>query len=167
MKVIEPPDSHHLRSAEGWLELGNPQESLIDLERITPSNQNHPDVLAVRWHIFEKLKNWEQCVLIAHQMMEISPENPRGFIDHANALFFWGRTEEAYQSGKIAMKKFPKNAVLPYNMACYACRLGDLDECWGFLEKACKLGNKEEIKNWARRDPDLAILREIRSIENL
>jgi hypothetical protein len=61
---LKPPDSHHLKAAEGWLELGNYLEANEELERIQPRVRAHPLVLEVRWTICAKAKKWEACVEI-------------------------------------------------------------------------------------------------------
>src|ERR1017187_3279090 len=48
MKPLEPPDSHHLSAAIGWLGLGNWREANEELEKITSELRGHPDVLEVR-----------------------------------------------------------------------------------------------------------------------
>ena len=49
---LEPPDSIHLKAAEGWLELGNQPEANEELEKIAPELRVHPDVLEIRWQIY-------------------------------------------------------------------------------------------------------------------
>ena len=51
MKPLEPPDSHHLSAAIGWLGLGNVAEAGAELEKIAPQFQSHPDVLVVQFDI--------------------------------------------------------------------------------------------------------------------
>src|ERR1043166_9428290 len=51
MTRLEPPDTHHLSAAVGWLELGNPAEAGEEIARISPAALEHPDVLEVRWQI--------------------------------------------------------------------------------------------------------------------
>jgi hypothetical protein len=36
VKKLEPPDTHHVSAAIGWLELGNPAEAGEEIARITP-----------------------------------------------------------------------------------------------------------------------------------
>jgi hypothetical protein len=57
MKPLEPPDSHYLQAAQGWLELGNPTEANEELQKITAPNRGHPDVLQLRWQIYAQAKN--------------------------------------------------------------------------------------------------------------
>jgi hypothetical protein len=62
---FEPPNTHHLRAAEGWLELGNAAEATGELEQIAPALQSRPEVLAIRWQIHARERNWEKCVEVA------------------------------------------------------------------------------------------------------
>jgi hypothetical protein len=36
MKHLQPPNSHHLQAAIGWLELGNHKEANEELEKVAP-----------------------------------------------------------------------------------------------------------------------------------
>ena len=49
MQKLEPPDTYYLSAAVGWLELGNPGEARAELVQISSRQQEHPDVLEVRW----------------------------------------------------------------------------------------------------------------------
>jgi hypothetical protein len=44
-------DQHHLRAAEGWLELGDWRSANEELESVTAALRAHPDVLAMRWQV--------------------------------------------------------------------------------------------------------------------
>ena len=52
-----------------------------------------------------------------------------------------------------------------YNLACYECQLGRLDQARAWLRKAFDLGDPAEMQAQALRDPDLQPLwPEIRSL---
>jgi hypothetical protein len=51
---LEPPDSHHLSAAIGWLGLGSDTEAIEELEKISSPNRAYPSVLAVKFEIFSK-----------------------------------------------------------------------------------------------------------------
>ena len=51
---MQPPNSHHLEAAQGWLELGNHEEANEELELIDAPLRSHPDVLEARWGIYAK-----------------------------------------------------------------------------------------------------------------
>jgi len=53
------------------------------------------------------------------------------------------------------MNRFPENAILRYNLACYACQLGMMDVAKLWLREAFELDDKKELKLMALDDPDL------------
>lgn len=55
--------------------------------------------------------------------------------------------------------QFPEESIIPYNLACYACQMGNLELAQDWLQRAAKLRPKNEIKAMALSDPDLAPLR--------
>ena len=48
---IPPPDSLHLSSATGWLQLGNPGEALADLAKVSAEHRGHQEVLRRERHL--------------------------------------------------------------------------------------------------------------------
>ena len=56
------------------------------------------------------------------------------------------------------------SAILHYNLACYACQLGDIEEAKSRLSTACKMD--PQFKATALDDPDLeAMWHEISNIK--
>ena len=158
MNFLEPPDSHHLSAAIGWVELGNWQEANAELEKITLDSQGHPDVLEVRWQIYAKAEDWEEAIEAAREMTRQTPDLPFGWIHLAYSLHELRRTQEAYATLKPIFERFPDEWLMRYNMACYACQLGNLGEARRLLELAGERGDKNEIVRMARIDPDLEAL---------
>jgi tetratricopeptide (TPR) repeat protein len=154
MKPLPAPDSHHLRAAQGWLELGNDQEASEELERITPQLRAHPDVLEVRWHIYAHAKKWDACVDIASAIVKLAPESSFGWIQRSFALHELKRTQEAFNHLLPVANKFPKVWNVPYNLACYSAQLGRLDECQVWFKKAMAI-DEHTVKRMALDDPDL------------
>jgi len=142
MKSLEPPDSHYLIAADGWLGLGNWQEAQSEIEKITPELLMHPDVQEVRWQIHAKAKNWEEAICVAREITQRTPELPFGWIHLAYSLHELRRTQEAYGTLKPIFERFPEEWLMGYNMACYACQLGNQDEARHWLELAYKRGHK-------------------------
>jgi hypothetical protein len=52
-------------------------------------------------------------------------------------------------------RKFPAVSTIPYNLACYACQLGNLPEARQWLAKAIEISDAKDIKAMALSDPDL------------
>jgi predicted Zn-dependent protease len=155
VKKLEPPDSHYLLAAEGWLGLGNQIEAFEELERISPQLRVHPDVLELRWQIYAKEKKWEACVDIARAIAKLAPSRPQGWIHLACSLHELKRTKEAKGVLSPVVDKFPEEPVVRYKLACYECQLGNLEEARSLLEKAFESGDANEMKLMALDDPDL------------
>lgn len=156
MKKLEPPDSFHLEAAEGWLELGNHLEASEELEKITPQLRAHPDVLELRWQIYAKEREWEPCVDIATAITQLAPERPLGWIHRSYALHELKRTQEAWDNLLQVADRFPDELLVRYNLACYASRLGRLQEAKSWLHKAFEVGgDPARVKLMALDDPDL------------
>ncbi len=152
------PDQHRLRAAQGWLELGNHQEAAAELEDLTPAARAHPAVLELRWSIHAKAKDWTRCVEIGQAQSRVAPENASSWINVAFALHELKRTEEARQMLLSILERFPAEWIVPYNLACYCCQLGDLTGSRDWLAQALKLGDAKQIRAQALDDPDLAPL---------
>ena len=155
MSELSHPEAFHLQAAQGWLELGDPASARQELERIGSDGQSTPAVLMVRWHIHEREKNWEDCVQVGQMLVKLTPQIPVAWVNFCNSLFFAGRAQQAYDTLFPVMPRFPDNAVMPYNLACYACQLGRLDEARQLLSKAFAMGGGKRLKVRALEDPDL------------
>ena len=106
------------------------------------------------WLIYQKVENWELCENIASALVKLAPERTTGWIHRSFALHEMKRTQEAYDELKPALDTFKKEQLVWYNMACYACVLGDKEEARGLLGKAIELGG-DAVKVQALNDPDL------------
>jgi tetratricopeptide (TPR) repeat protein len=155
MKPLEPPDSHHLLASQGWLELGNHIEADAELDNIAASLRAHPDVLKVRWEIYAAAKKWEAAIDIAAALIQLDPEDPLGWVHRSYALHELKRTAEARDNLLRVVDKFPSSATMRYNLACYECQLGRLEQAKTWLEKAFALGDARQMKLAALDDTDL------------
>lgn len=154
IKPLEPPDIHHAREAQGWLELGNHLEANEELDKITPELRVHPVVLEIRWQIYAKEKKWSACVDIAATIIKLAPDNHRGWIDRSFALHELKRTDEAFDNLLPVADKFSDVWTIPYNLACYCSQLQRLDEAETWFKKAMAIDEKT-VKQIAIDDPDL------------
>jgi predicted Zn-dependent protease len=152
---IEPPDLHFLNAAEGWLELGNPVEARSELARISPATRQHTSVLELEWQISAGEKAWEAALVTARAIIRAAPHRAVGWINQSYTLHELKRTREALKLLLPMAGKFAKVSTIPYNLACYACQLGDLEEAQEWLDKAITVGGKREITQQALRDSDL------------
>ena len=94
-------------------------------------------------------------------MTRLNPDDEQSAVHLGNALYFSGRTQEAFDCVNGVMHRFPKNPILRYNLSCYACQLGMLDVAKIWLGEAFELDEKMELRRMALDDPDLEPLWEV------
>lgn len=153
------PDNHHLNAAIGWLTLGNSAEARADLERLSPGHRALPEVLAVEWQLLAVERRWKDAAQVAGLWVEAAPGSPEAWIQRSFALHETRCTREAWDKLLPAATLFPGISTIPYNLACYACQLGDLDGGRRWLRRSLLIiKGKTERRIWvsaAQRDPDL------------
>ncbi len=157
---LEPPDSFHLRAAEGWLELGNPLEAREEIKQLAPELQMHPDVLAVRWSISCRTQEHDLCLELGKTLLALEPDRPGGWIATAQSLYFRHHYQDAYDTLSQALEKFPEYWPVFYDLACYACLLDRFEEAITLLQKAFSLDKTTAARDRAAEDPDFEKLRQ-------
>ena len=154
---LQPPDTFHLSSAAGWIELGNHLETNEELEKINASLRAHPDVLELRWMIYSHFEKWDGGLNIATAIIKQAPDRAFGWIHRAYSMRRTkrGGIEEAKKILEDAAGLFPQEWLIPYNLACYCAQLGQLDKAKDLLHASYELGDKKQIKLMALEDEDL------------
>ena len=95
----------------------------------------------------------------AKTISDLVPDSPFGWLHLAFALHEMKRTQEAWNVLLPVVDQFPKEAIMRYNLACYACQLGHLEEAKIWLKQAFELSDQKEMKLMALQDPDLEPMR--------
>jgi tetratricopeptide (TPR) repeat protein len=85
------------------------------------------------------------------------PEDARARILLAANYAAEGREDDATREANLAMLLRPNEATVHYNAACTFCLMHKKTEALDAIGKAWRAGFTDA--DWARRDPDLAILR--------
>jgi hypothetical protein len=157
VEPLAPPDTHHLDAAIGWLGLDCVDDARVELAKIPAGNQNHPDVLEVRWTIFAHEKQWRDALEIAEQELKYAPDESSGWLHRAYTLrrVGGGGLSQAWDALLPAAEKFPAEPVIAYNLSCYACQMQQLDIARRWLNRAVAAGKKDAIKKMALADGDL------------
>jgi len=157
VQVLEPPDIHRLNAALGWLGLGSPADARVELDAISPAQQFHPDVLEARWLLCAHEKSWLDALVVADCELASAPDDPGGWLHKAYALrrVKGGGLMQAWDALLPAAEKFPNEAVIAFNLACYACQLKDLEGARNWLKRAVETGGRDVIRKMALEDDDL------------
>lgn len=155
IKTLEPPDIHHLNAAEGWLGLRNVAEAEQELAKLSGAVLRHPEVLRVRYDLYEQSKRWEPAAETAQLLCQLIPETPFGWVHLAYALHELRRTREAYNVLLPVVDRFADEFVIRYNLACYCCQMDELEEARGWLKQSIAIIGADTIKEMASTDVDL------------
>lgn len=160
MTDLDFKSAHQLNAVLGWLELGNVKEAREELDRIGPAVQERPDLLEVRWILDARQEDWPAALKTAERLLQVAPENSAGWLHRAYAIrrVPEGSLEKSAEVLRPAVEKFPEEPTIPYNLACYECMLGNLEEARRWLQEAMKRGSVKKIRTMALRDADLEAL---------
>jgi Flp pilus assembly protein TadD len=157
MNALEPPDSHHLSAASGWLGLGNWREAVVELEKIAPALRHHPSVLQLWYDIFARREQWDEAEKFARELVHLQPQDAQFWIWHAYATrrMTGGGILQAREILEKARDLAPDDPLISFNLACYECQLGNLQTAVQRLRQALGLGNPKAVKELALADKDL------------
>jgi predicted Zn-dependent protease len=152
------PDEHRdlskrLNAAIGYLGLGMAEEAWAELEAIDARHRGMLEVLKVRLEVCRALSSWELMAEIANHLHKAEPDDPGHPIDLAFAIRRAHGEDEAAAVLEQARLSFPKEAILPYNLACYRAVRGRVAEAKQLLAEAFTLDASLRITSLD--DPDL------------
>jgi tetratricopeptide (TPR) repeat protein len=143
------------KRAEGYLELGMPEEALGELEEAFASTDQNPAVLQLRTELLTSLSRWPEAAEICLRMIELDPGNTFWWIQGAYSV----RRARSIMEAEIILREglvhHPRNVLIVYNLACYACVQGQFDEAISLYGRAIALDEKT-VFTMSLRDPDLA-----------
>lgn len=159
MSSLTYPDLHHAIAAKGWLELGALSEADHELDQISPEHQDDPVVLDLRWQVLAERKSWDAALEWARRHIQMTPDSPVPWIHQSFALHELGRTQEAFDALQPRFEQFSEVGTIPYNLACYCCRLGRLNDARKWLRRAVDVQGRTAIIEMAQDDPDLLQIR--------
>ena len=142
----------HVLASSGYLELGMFDDAAMVLEEIKPEDKNRTEVLGMRVQLYMAAKKWDMAAAVASHLVKVEPENEVWWISLAYAL---RRTESVEKAEIILLRAqaiHPKNALIAFNLACYASVTGRM-EAKERLRHAIELD--KDIRGLALDDEDL------------
>jgi tetratricopeptide (TPR) repeat protein len=155
MKKLQPPAEFHVKAAQGWLELGNAAEAMAELRQVPPGMQEHPRVIHEWWQVHGHLGDYPKCLELARHMIQVAPHLSWGWFMQSWTLFCQGKPEVAYESLLPSADRFPKDKLVRYELACYACKLGRIPEAKKWLSQAAEVSDAAAVQEKASADPKL------------
>lgn len=147
-----------LEAVEGYLTLELYQDAWEELECLPPALEAEHAVLELRCEIYQRLEKWSSARVLAESMAHQFPENPAWWLSWAFAL----RREQTVEAARgvlwEAVQRHPGVGLISYNLACYSCVLGELDEARRLLTRAFAID--PGLKKIALDDEDLRPLKD-------
>jgi predicted Zn-dependent protease len=142
--------------AQGYLELGMLDDAADALEQIPPENKTSLPVVALRVEIFQAAKRWSDMEAVCGYLVGLEPDNPQWWLRWGYATRRAKDEKAAAKLLKHALRKFPDEPCLLYNLGCYLCVMGKLDEARQALKQTFSLD--KSFRLLAVDDPDLTEL---------
>lgn len=147
---------YRLQRCEGFLDLNMAVRARAEWNVIPPEYQDHPSAQHTLLHLLSREKNWQSAREVAVRFHARSPEDPASWIQLAYTTRRAQSMEAARQILETARPRFPGVSVIPYNLACYACQSGRLEEARKLLSEAAQMD--EKALRLAAEDDDLRAL---------
>ena len=124
-----------------------------ELECIDAFNRAAPEVLGVRVAIYHGLKKWDALQVVAAKLAEFEPTNVQWTVSLAYATRRAVSLQGARDILLAALPRFPDEAIIPFNVACYYCQLGELEMAKDYLRRAFEIDSN--CRAAALEDKDL------------
>ena len=147
----------HLNAAIGYLGLGMPLDAWNELEQIEAENRAGADVLKVRVEVCRALEKWEIMAEASNHLRKIEPDEVGHPLNISYAVRRFKGEEEAADVLSLALRRYYDDALVRYNLACYWCVMGRVEEAREMLETAFK--KDSSLRQLAETDEDLVALR--------
>jgi len=154
----------HILASSGYLELGMFDDAVLALEAIGAQDKDRNEVLGARLNVYIAARKWDMAATAAERLVKVEPENQAAWINHAYSV---RRSESIEQAEAILLRArelHPRNALIAFNLACYASVAGRVEEAKVRLRHAMELDRA--VRRLALDDEDLKPLRDwITSLE--
>ena len=152
------------RQAEGYLEIGLPQQALDALARLGTADVRQPD-LYLRGKALTDLGRYAEALVPLGEVVDADPENV-----HVRLIQGWchkrlGRIDLAVRDLEAAVRSHPDDAPWHYNLACYQSLAHNKRQALRHLSRALVLDSSfrglidgESDFDPLRSDPDFQAL---------
>jgi Flp pilus assembly protein TadD len=128
-------------------------DAALALEEIEREDKTRTEVLGARIALYITAKKWDMAAAVASHLVKVDPGTAGWWISLACAL----RRSESVEKAEIILLRaqaiHPKNALIAFNLACYASVTGRIEEAKVRLRRAIKLD--KDIRGLALDDEDL------------
>lgn len=143
----------HFARAQGWLLLENHAAADRALRLIPPAYRQRPEVAQFRAQLHLSAGRWARAVPLLRRLQKEEPAEPQ----HAVSLAFAVRRAQSIRAAEkillAARERFPQEAVIWFNLACYAAQQGRPADARDLLREAVR--REGAYRDLAKTDADL------------
>jgi predicted Zn-dependent protease len=143
----------HIQRGDGFLDLKMIDRAREELEQVGKFDRRCDAYIEAALRLAMADSRWNDAAQFARTLIDRRPNEPAFLVQLAYAVRRGESIEAARDILLDAGKRFPKVAVIPFNLACYECQLGHADAAMSFLQKAFKLD--ASCREQALEDDDL------------
>jgi hypothetical protein len=124
---------------------------------VPAGNLHHPAILDMRFAALAAMKDWGRALAVAQSLVDVAPGIVSGWLHRAYALRRTpgGGLLPAWDALLPVAEKFPRQLLVAFNLACYACQLGRLDAAREWLERARQIEGAATVNQMALADADM------------
>ena len=146
----------HLQRADGYLDLSMVKEAREELDKIPEICRQHPGVGQIELRLAMADSRWAAAEKLAQELCSTFPDEPGYWIQLAYAVRRASTIDRAREVLREIQPRFPSVSVIPFNLACYECQLGQTDDAKKYLRTAIALD--PQCRDMALEDSDLEAL---------
>lgn len=154
-----------LTYANGYRELAMFDDAISELDSLDEVLGLRRESQQMRLAICMEAKRWKQALPCANRLAAIESSDPGDLIN----LAYVTRRADSLEGARVilenAAKRYPNEAIIHYNLGCYACCAGELEIAKSYLKRAFHLDasyikmsqNDEDLKrlqHWLPRSDD-------------
>lgn len=143
----------HFARAQGWLLLENHAAADRALRLIPAAFRGRSEVQQFRAQLHLSAKRWARAVPLLRRLQKQDPSEPQYAVSLAFAVRRAQSIEKAEKILLEARERFPQEAVIWFNLACYAAQQDRLTDAHDLLREA--VHRESAYRDLAKTDPDL------------
>ena len=147
-----------IQAADGYLDLKMLGDAEAELQEVPVGYRTELPYLFVVSRLCFDAQNWEKAAQIGALIQRQQPDQVGAWVNYAFAVRRHSGIEDAEQILLEALERFPEEAIVPYNLACYASVQGAYESADAYFTKACAMD--AEFSSMGAADDDLDGLRE-------
>ena len=128
-------------------------DAALALEEIKPEDKTRKEVLGLRVDLYMAARKWDMAAAMANHLVKVEPDNSGCWIHLAYATRRCDGIEKAEEILLRARELHQDNAMIEFNLACYASVACRFEEAKTLLKGAIELDT--ELRRLAIDDEDL------------